>query len=79
MKQRFKSAATRTASEEPTFPGTRAVVRAVAILKALGGSRSSRGLTELANELSLNKTTVFRLVGALEREGMLRRDPGRDA
>lgn len=76
MKQRFTPA--QPPADEPSFPGTRAVVRAIAVLKAFGGERSAWGLTELAEELSLNKTTVFRLVGALEREGMLTRDPGRD-
>lgn len=76
MKQRFTS--DRAAVAEPTFPGTRAVVRAIAVLKAFGGARSAWGITELAKELSLNKATVFRLVRTLEKEGMLTRDPGRD-
>jgi DNA-binding IclR family transcriptional regulator len=76
MKQRFTSDSATLA--EPTFPGTRAVVRAIAVLKAFGGARSAWGLTELANELALNKATVFRLVRTLEKEGMLTRDPGRD-
>jgi DNA-binding IclR family transcriptional regulator len=76
MKQRFTPA--HAPAEEPSYPGTRAVVRAIAILKAFGGERSAWGLSELAEQLSLNKTTVFRLVGALEREGMLTRDPERD-
>lgn len=76
MKQRFTS--DRATAAEPTFPGTRAVVRAIAVLKAFGGARSAWGITELANELSLNKTTVFRILRTLEQEGMLTRDPGRD-
>lgn len=76
MKQRFTPA--RPPVEDPPLPGTRAVIRAIAILKAFGGERSTWGLTELAQELALNKTTVFRLLGALEREGMLTRDSQRD-
>ncbi len=76
MKQRFTSA--RAAPREATPPGTKAIVRAIAVLKAFGGARSAWGLTELANHLSLNKTTVFRIVRALEQEGMLTRDPERD-
>jgi DNA-binding IclR family transcriptional regulator len=76
MKQRFTS--DRSTVAEPTFPGTRAVARAIAVLKAFGGARSAWGITELANELSLNKTTVFRILRTLEHEGMLTRDPGRD-
>jgi DNA-binding IclR family transcriptional regulator len=76
MKQRFTSA--RAASREAAPPGTKGIARAIAILKAFGGARSAWGLTELANHLSLNKTTVFRTVRALEQEGILRRDPERD-
>jgi DNA-binding IclR family transcriptional regulator len=76
MKQRFTS--DRPMVAEPSFPGTRAVARAVAVLKAFGGARSAWGITELANELSLNKTAVFRILRTLEMEGMLTRDPGRD-
>ncbi len=76
MKQRFTSA--RATTRESSQPGTKAVARAIAILKSFGGTRSAWGLTELANHLSLNKTTVFRIVGALEQEGMLRRDPERN-
>ena len=76
MKQRFKP--DRSRDEKPTFPGTRAVVRAVAILKAFAGERDAWGLTELANELSISKATVFRLVGALQAEGMLTRDAERE-
>ena len=74
MKQRFTSG--RATVAEPAFPGTRAVARAIAVLKAFGGARSAWGITELANELSLNKTTVFRILRTLEQEGMLTRDPG---
>lgn len=76
MKQRFTP--DHPAVAEPTFPGTRAVARAIAVLKAFSGERSARGITELANELSLNKSSVFRLVRTLEKEGMLTRDPVRD-
>lgn len=76
MKQRFNSSD--SPAGEATFPGTKAVVRAVAILKAFREERAEWGLTELAGKLSLSKATVFRLVGALEREGMLTRDPERD-
>jgi DNA-binding IclR family transcriptional regulator len=56
------------------LPGTQAVVRAIAVLKALGGSTSAYGITELAVATGLSKATVFRLVGALETEGMVSRD-----
>ncbi|MEO7216880.1 MAG: IclR family transcriptional regulator [Gemmatimonadaceae bacterium] len=65
MKQRFKT---------PSPPGTQAVVRAIAILKSLAKSSHAFGITELAVELGINKTAVFRLLGALESEGMVVRE-----
>jgi DNA-binding IclR family transcriptional regulator len=38
----------------------------MALLKAFDDDRPSWGLTELAREASLNKTTAFRLLSALE-------------
>src|SRR4051812_744785 len=54
--------------------GTRAVVRAVSVLKALGRSSGAHGITELGTATGLSKATVFRLLGALENEGMVARD-----
>jgi DNA-binding IclR family transcriptional regulator len=65
MKQRSKT---------PSPPGTQAVVRAIAILKAMAQTGHAYGLTELAVSLELNKAAVFRLLGALEAEGMVVRD-----
>jgi len=55
-------------------PGTQAVVRAIAILKAMARPGRGFGITELAVLLALNKAAVFRLLGALEAEGMVVRD-----
>src|SRR5213595_1469938 len=54
--------------------GTRAVVRAITVLKALGRSTNAYGITELGTATGLSKATVFRLLGALENEGMVARD-----
>ena len=59
--------------------GTRAVVRAVTVLKALGRSPNPYGVTELGTATGLSKATVFRLLGALENEGMVARDGGSGA
>ena len=59
--------------------GTRAVVRAVTVLKALGRSSNPYGVTELGTATGLSKATVFRLLGALENEGMVARDGGSGA
>ena len=44
------------------------------VLKALGRSSSAYGITELGTATGLSKATVFRLLGALENEGMVARD-----
>lgn len=57
--------------------GTRAVERALGLLRAVGDARVEPGLTELADALALHKTTVFRLLGALERAQFVVRDDER--
>jgi IclR family transcriptional regulator, acetate operon repressor len=54
--------------------GTRSVLRAISVLKTLGGSGSAYGITELGTATGLSKATVFRLLGALESEGMVARE-----
>lgn len=56
------------------LPGTRAVVRAITVLKTLGRSTDAYGISELGEETGLSKATVFRLLGALEGEGMVARN-----
>lgn len=53
--------------------GTQAVRRAVALLKAFDDEHPSWGLSDLARETGLNKTTAFRLLAALESEGLVAR------
>ena len=55
------------------YPGTQAVARAVALLKAFDDDHPAWGLSDLARATGLNKTTAFRLLSALEREGMVDR------
>jgi DNA-binding IclR family transcriptional regulator len=55
------------------YPGTQAVRRAVRLLKAFDDAHPRRGLAELADVLELNKTTAFRLLAALEGEGLVAR------
>jgi len=53
-------------------------MRALSLLKAFTGSQPELGLAELAHRAGLNKTTVFRLMSALESEGMVMRNPATD-
>lgn len=56
------------------YPGTQAVRRAMALLKVFTDQRPAWTLSELTGETGLNKTTAYRLLAALEREGMVGRD-----
>jgi DNA-binding IclR family transcriptional regulator len=53
--------------------------RALAILAAFSGSRTDVGVSELAGELGLHKSTVSRLLATLEARGFVRRDGERFA
>jgi DNA-binding IclR family transcriptional regulator len=60
------------------YPGTQAVLRAIALLKAFTDVQPELGLSELARAAGLNKTTTYRLLTALESEGMVARSPARE-
>lgn len=55
-------------------PGTQAVTRAFAVLKAFSDARPRWRVGELAAALTLPKPTIVRLLAALEHEGMVARD-----
>ena len=57
------------------LPGTQTVLRAMTLLKAFSDERPEWGLSDLARSVGLNKATAFRLLNALESEGMLARNP----
>lgn len=57
------------------YPGTQAVLRAVHLLKAFTPDTPARRLGDLSRELGLHKTTTYRLLSALESEGMVERAP----
>lgn len=56
-------------------PGTQAITRAITVLRTLADAPNGLGITELAVSMGLNKAIVFRLLGALEVEGMVVRAP----
>jgi DNA-binding IclR family transcriptional regulator len=49
-------------------------VRALSLLRAVGSADGECGLSKLATDHGLHKTTALRLLGALEREGFVARD-----
>ena len=71
MKRHSKSAAVRQVA------GTQTVVRALRILRAFADARPEWSLADLSRELELSKPTAFRLLLALEHEGLVaRHEPG---
>jgi DNA-binding IclR family transcriptional regulator len=60
-------------NQRPAYRGTQAVQRAVLLLKALGREAGEPTLAELVRLLGLNKTTAYRLLSALEAEGLVER------
>lgn len=54
-----------------------AVDKALEVLAAFPPGHSAIGVSELARDLGLTKSTVFRLLGALERNGLVERIDGR--
>jgi DNA-binding IclR family transcriptional regulator len=65
VKRHSKSASVRPVA------GTQAVVRALRLLRAFTDARPEWSLAELSRELGLSKPTAFRLLLALEHEGLL--------
>lgn len=53
----------------------RAVERALAILNCFDADNSVLGVTEIADRLSLPKSTVHRILGTLESRGFVQQDP----
>jgi DNA-binding IclR family transcriptional regulator len=63
-------------STKPTTarrPGTQSVTRAFAILRVFSDARREWSLADVSRTLALTKPTALRLLGALEREGMVQR------
>lgn len=58
------------------YPGTQAVRRALTLLQAFDDAQPERGLSDLARVVGLNKTTTFRLLSALEGEGLVSKSAG---
>ena len=54
--------------------GTQAVDRATSLLIEILNSQEPPLLSELARQLDLPKSTTSRILGALERQGLIRRD-----
>jgi len=53
------------------YPGTQAIRRAVAVLKAFGPGPARLTAQQLSQRTGLNRSTVYRLLSALEHEGLV--------
>jgi IclR family transcriptional regulator, acetate operon repressor len=60
------------------YPGTQAVLRAISLLKSFTDEHPQLGLAELARTVGLNKTTTYRLLTALESQGLIARNPANE-
>ena len=60
-------------NSQEAYPGTQAVLRAVRLLKAVGAHSGEPTLADLVQAVGLNKTTTYRLLTALEAEGLVER------
>lgn len=67
-----------TSATKP-YPGTQSVLRAVSLLKAFDDKHHEWNLSQLARKVDLNKTTTFRLLSALESEGLIARNDAGDS
>jgi DNA-binding IclR family transcriptional regulator len=61
------------------YPGTQAVARAIAVLKAFTDQHPHMTLAEVSRAVKLNKATTHRLLSALELEGLVARDQAAEA
>lgn len=56
-------------------PVTRSIARAMAILQTFDETRPELGVTELSQLTGLDKSTVYRLLSALQQGGLIEKDP----
>src|SRR5256885_10152235 len=60
----------------PAVNGVQSVDRAVSVLEILA-QRGEAGVSEVAGEIEVHKSTAFRLLGALEARGLVEQAGGR--
>lgn len=71
MEQEFQSGLSRRVENGVGVPGTQTIDRAAQLLTLVLEAEQPRGLTELADDAALPKSTTSRLLGALERQGLI--------
>jgi DNA-binding IclR family transcriptional regulator len=63
----------------PHHPGTQTIARAIAILKCFTDAQPQLSLAEIVRATRLNKATAYRMLAALEKEGLVARPGEGDA
>jgi DNA-binding IclR family transcriptional regulator len=71
MEQEFQSGFHRRVETGVGVPGTQTIDRAAQLLTLVLEAERPRALTELADDAALPKSTTSRLLGALERQGLI--------
>jgi IclR family acetate operon transcriptional repressor len=71
MEQEFQSGFHRRVDTGVGVPGTQTIDRAAQLLTLVLEAERPRALTELADDAALPKSTASRLLGALERQGLI--------
>ena len=56
------------------YPGAQAVARAIAVLKAFSDTQPQMTLADITHATRQNRATAYRLLAALEKEGLVMRD-----
>ncbi|MEM7347972.1 MAG: helix-turn-helix domain-containing protein, partial [Chloroflexota bacterium] len=58
-------------SNKKVYPGTQAVSRAITILNCFNDAHPDQSLLDLCETTGLNRTTVYRILSALEHAGFI--------
>ena len=61
--------------EQEQGPATRTIARAMAVLHAFDAATPELGVTELSRRIDLDKSTVYRLLSALQQGGLIEQNP----
>ena len=62
------------ATRSAHYPGAQAVARAITVLKAFSDTQPQMTLADITHATRLNRATAYRLLAALEKEGLVMRD-----
>lgn len=61
--------------EQEQGPATRTIARAMAVLHAFDATTPELGVTEISRRIDLDKSTVYRLLSALQQGGLIEQNP----